>query len=302
MSSSARRRASATGSAPGRFAAQQIARPARSPRTRAAAGPRRRSAACAPSGTLQPPPSASRNTRSAATARAVGAWCRRAAVAAVVLVVFAALQHDRALAGRRDEACRVERLGDLRRAAQPLQAGHGQHDRVVSPLAQLAQARVHVAAQVFQHEVGTRPRATVRAGAGWWCRRARPSEAPASAWPPAETSASRGSARSRVAARRSPRAADGHVLQAVDGQIHLPGQHGLLDLLEEGALARRRPPGAGPGCGRPRGDDHGERRLVPEAAQQPAHVFGLPERQRAAARADADGFHGLTSRGACAAG
>ena len=57
---------------------------------------------------------------------------------------------------------------------QPLQPGAGQHDGVVVARIQLGQARVDVAAQVQQLQVGAAARATAPAGAARKCPRARP--------------------------------------------------------------------------------------------------------------------------------
>ncbi len=62
------------------------------------------------------------------------------------LVIGASLQRERALAGGGDEARGVEHRGDLGLAAQAHQAGAGEHERVEAALAELAQARVDVAA------------------------------------------------------------------------------------------------------------------------------------------------------------
>ena len=66
--------------------------------------------------------------------------------ARVALVIGASLQRERALAGGGDEARGVEHRGDLGLAAEALQAGAGEHERVEAALAELAQARVDVAA------------------------------------------------------------------------------------------------------------------------------------------------------------
>jgi hypothetical protein len=71
----------------------------------------------------------------------------------------------------------------------------------------------------------------------------------------------------------------------VHGQVHLPGQHRLLDLLQEGALATDafQPPVEDLVAG---GRDLVELDLVTLRRQEPADVFGLPESEQAGSSTD----------------
>jgi hypothetical protein len=79
-------------------------------------------------------------------------------------VLGAALDGERSLARGRQHLQRVEHLGRLVDTAEPGQAGAGQHDGVVLPGGQLADARVDVAtdahhgdAQAESFELGCTP-------------------------------------------------------------------------------------------------------------------------------------------------
>ena len=89
--------------------------------------------ASAPTGEVQPASSAASSARSAVTAARVSASLRAATDPHQVGVVGAALDRQRALAGRRQHLQRVEDLGRLVGAAEPEQAGAGQHDGVQRP-------------------------------------------------------------------------------------------------------------------------------------------------------------------------
>ena len=90
------------------------------------------------------------------------------------------------------------------RAAQPREAGHGQHDRVE------ARPRAACAAACRRCRAGPRCRGRAasrgagRGGAGWWCPRAHRRAALRAAGPTTRSSASRGSARSSTATRPRP--------------------------------------------------------------------------------------------------
>ena len=61
---------------------------------------------------------------------------------------------QRPLAGRRDHRLDRDREADLALAAEPAQAGGGEHDRVELALGELAQAGVDVAVQLLHPQVG----------------------------------------------------------------------------------------------------------------------------------------------------
>ena len=71
-----------------------------------------------------------------------------------VCSVLAAFNAQRALAHGRQKAFRVQNLDVGRVQAQAAQTGRGQHDGIVTALAQLAQTRVHIAAQALNAQVG----------------------------------------------------------------------------------------------------------------------------------------------------
>ena len=88
-----------------------------------------------------------------------------------------------------------QREGDLVLAAQPAQAGDGEHDPVEVALLELPQAGVDVAVQLDRPPGRGARRAAARAGAGSRCRPGRPAAPP------------RARSRSRSRRRRDPRAA-----------------------------------------------------------------------------------------------
>ena len=66
----------------------------------------------------------------------------------------ARLDREGALRGRRNQFVQRERLGVRRAQIQARKPRHRQHDRVVRSVAQFAQPRVHVAADVFVAQIG----------------------------------------------------------------------------------------------------------------------------------------------------
>ena len=64
------------------------------------------------------------------------------------------LETECALTRTRQHGVGLEQRADAGREAQPLQAGGGEHDRVVLPFVELAQPRVEVAAQRLDLQVG----------------------------------------------------------------------------------------------------------------------------------------------------
>src|SRR6516165_8576374 len=229
------------------------------------------------------------------------------------LVVAARLDGDDPLPDRRQEF--VD--GNHRRRGvgepKPLQAGKCEHDGVGLAGGKLAQACLHVAAHGDDREIAAQPLeerlATQRGGADGGARRqlgerlglgADEDIARVLAWE------HRRDCKSRRQDRR-------HVFRRMHGEIDGASDERLLDFLGEEALAAglRQRPVADDVAG---GADHlelealrGERM---RGGQAIAHLFGLGERERAAARADDErrgsgrgprrGLHPITSQ--CYAG
>ena len=198
------------------------------------------------------------------------------------VVVLPALEGDGPLAGSGHEQLGLQHLGRFSAPAQPVQAGRREDDRVAASLAQLADPRVDVAAQVLEHEVGPQ-----RGDLGPPPQARRPHARTGGQLVELEAGAGEeGVAGIGALQHRAEAQAGGqggrHVLEVVDRQVDLARQHGLLDLLEKGSLAAHRFEAAvlDPVTGR---SDQVDRGLVAEAGQPALDVLGLPPRQRAPA-------------------
>ncbi len=176
------------------------------------------------------------------------------------------------------------------RAAQSLQSGEGEHDRVVVAGGQLAQPRVDVAAQL------ERSRGRPAAPAAARCAAARPSRRGRRAATRRATrrpqSASRGSARAGTAAMTTPSA-------AMPGRPWPSAPRRSIVAVEQRARRARAPSAP---C-RARLTAVAGRRDLDDlvlAAERGGHLAGLRQRERAAARADphARRFSGRTSASA----
>ena len=106
----------------------------------------------APTGAEQPASSSARTVRSQVTAARVRGSSSAVRSSPASVVAGAALDRERALAGGREHLQRVEGLGDLVGAAEPGEAGAGQHHGVEVAGADLGDAGVHVAAHPDQVE------------------------------------------------------------------------------------------------------------------------------------------------------
>ena len=208
-------------------------------KARSAASPSRSSRARRPAcgSSRRAPATSARSASSAPVRRAV---VQRAQRRRCALVAGARLERQRALARRGDELVGVERAAGLVRAAEPLQAGERQHDRVVLALGELAQAGVDVAAQLAR----PRGRTAQRAAAATRRRRLRRADRRAAAQRveraarrPARRAGPR--ARGTATSARPGRQARRHVLGAVHGEVDLAGEQRLLDLLRPSATCRR---------------------------------------------------------------
>ena len=115
--------------------------------------------------------------------------------------IVARLHRQRALSHGRTHHAGIEKLRDAILPAQAPQSGRGENDGVVVAFIQFAQARVDVAANVFDLQDRAAARGAARRAAANWCRRERPRADPRDARP---TSASRGSSRSGIAASVRP--------------------------------------------------------------------------------------------------
>ena len=148
-------------------------------------------------------------------------------------VVGAGLDGDAALPDGRHEPARVEALGDPLGQPEHLQRGHGHHDRAA--VGNLRQAGGDVAAQLDERRDRAAPLPAAPAVAPSRWRRSRPAASSASGRP---ISASAGIApggeradHQRLVRRRR------EVLGRVHGDVGAAVEHGLLDLLDEHALA-----------------------------------------------------------------
>ena len=154
--------------------------------------------------------------------------------------IRAALDGERALSWRRQRFVRIDQRTNARGEAEPLQSGGREDDRVVASLVELAQARVHVAAQRFDANTGM---PLPQLGLAAQARRADDR----SGGQRGDRFMIIGNERvARIFARRDGREDEplGYVhrdvLQRVDGKIGAPFAKRVLELLDEEALAADR--------------------------------------------------------------
>ena len=129
-------------------------------------------------GVRHEPSSTARNARSAASALAVVGVIDRRQQVSRPSVVAARLDGDGALPDRRQKVVDVEHRGRRVRQAEPLQSGQRQQRGVGRALVELAQARLDIAAQRHDPEIGTQPQRPAPAGATTRCRWSRRAAAP----------------------------------------------------------------------------------------------------------------------------
>ena len=113
-----------------------------------------RISANAPMGTWQPPPRRLSSARSQVVAARAAASFKNARCWRVADIAFANFDAERSLSRGRAHDFRGDDLLDQFRLAQALQPGRGQNDGVVFSLFEFAQARVDVAAQGMNVEIG----------------------------------------------------------------------------------------------------------------------------------------------------
>ena len=127
----------------------------------------------------------------------------------------------------------IEKLGDAILPTQAPQSGRSKHDRVVAAFIQLAQARVDVAADVFDLQIGTAARSCA-------ARRNEPVPTRAPVREILQGPANQGIARIFALRNRGQRQAGRqigrHVFQAVNGEIDRAREQRLFDFLGEKAL------------------------------------------------------------------
>ena len=70
-----------------------------------------------------------------------------------VIIVFAAFNADGPLPHSGQKRCRVKGMHEGHAEPQAVQPGRGQHNGVVNAFLQLAQARIHIAAQAFNAQI-----------------------------------------------------------------------------------------------------------------------------------------------------
>ena len=212
-------------------------------------------------------------------------------------VVGARLERDDPLPDRGQEFVGRQNRGGGVGAFQPLQSGERQQGGVDLAGVELAQARLHVAAKVHHREIGTQP-LDQRLPAQ---RRGADDRAMRKLVQRAALAADEGIA--RILARqhrhdRKPRRQHGrHVLGRMHGEVDAAGEQRVLDLLGEQALAadlRQRAVADHVAAGADDLDADALGREPMRRGQARAHLPGLDQRERAAARADAQ--HGVGGR------
>ena len=140
------------------------------------------------------------------------------------------LQRDRALPRLGNELLRLEPAADHLGEPEPVEAGRREHDRVEAALAHLAEARVDVAPQRLDRDLGLEREQLARRRDGG---RADPHPGPelvgAAERVPRVVPRQVGADGQPFGVRR------GHVLRRVDGRVDAAGEQRLLDLLHEDA-------------------------------------------------------------------
>ncbi len=165
--------------------------------------------------------------------------------------VSQALDADDALADRGQHVLRREPRADPRLEPEALEPGGREHGRVAVAGVELGEARVDVAAQHDDLEVG--PAMTQLALAA----QARGADARALRQGSQRFVARRDEGIARIAAlerggdREAGGQVGGHVLHRMDGDVGAPVLERVFELLDEQSLAAGRRRGCGPGCGRP---------------------------------------------------
>jgi hypothetical protein len=207
---------------------------------------------------------------------------------ATARVVGAALDADHALANGRQRQLEVELLGHVVRDAEALQSGAGQQDRVEFAFVEPAQARVDVAAQQLEAQVGPcLPQLGLSARAG--------GADPSALRQVGETpEAARDERIERVGARQHRDDGEArwqfarHVLHRVHRKVGAAFLHRDFEFLDEQALAAdlgQRAIEHAVALRAHRHEFHGQARMC--RAQQGLHVLGLPHGQLAAPGRDA---------------
>ena len=199
-----------------------------------------------------------------------------------LLLAFANLERERALAGFGEHFRRLETVADLDLETQPVEAAGGEDDRVETPLGALGEPRVDVPAQWLDGQRGLE-REQLRSAPRRCCADTHPRR---QAIAPDERVA-------RILARRvraddePSRVGRRHVLRRMNGDVDAAAQQGFLELLHEDAaltdLAERLAAVAvADRRDRDESDLDGSR-----GAQQVGRETGLREREPTAASADA---------------
>ena len=209
------------------------------------------------------------------------------------LVGGTALESERALAYRRKHDFARQDLGRKLSLAEPFEAAQREHQRIDLTGVQLADPRVHIAADRNDRQIRSLPQQLGLAPQG-----SRPD--PRTLWQSREVRRLRRQKRvARVVAcqhtrnRQPLREPSLQILQGMHRQINLPGDQRLLDLLDEQALAADlgEQPVLHPVAGRADRHDLDRSRRGEFGAsrnQSIADEGGLAQRHRAAAGPDAE--------------
>src|SRR6516162_8551751 len=202
-------------------------------------------------------------------------------------IVRARLDGEGALPGRREADGGRDRRPRGGRDRQAREAGGREDERVERPFVELPHARVDVAADEHEPEIGPgveelrlpprAPGGKARRERKLRDRRCRPGDERVARIDPF-----------RNRGDREPRGVlGGKVLEAVDGEVDRPGRQGVLDLLDEDPLAAgrgKRHVGLLVSLGAD--DVHVDRHAIVHAREALGDVPGLPERERASPRAE----------------
>ncbi len=207
-------------------------------------------------------------------------------------IVLARLDGDDALPDRRNEFVGVERLGRGVGEAEPLEAGEREQRRIDLAGIELAQPRLHIAAERYDAEVGPQPLhqrlPPQRGGADHRARGQFPKRLRLAADEDVAGIFARQHRRDDETIRQYRR----HVLGGMHGDVDLAGRQRLLDLLGEEPFAaefRQRTVADGVAGGRYGADLDPFRRPAMRGRQAGPHHGGLGQRERTAARPDPQG-------------
>src|SRR5579863_668617 len=213
----------------------------------------------------------------------------------IVLAQLKILDAQNSLAHGRKHSLRRQDFRDARRKTKAVQTGLCEDDGIALPRIELAEARIHVASHFDNLEIranGAQLRSAAQAARGnaraAWKRRKR-------------LAVSRDQRVARIVAAKNRQYAasigklSGNILHAVNGDVGAARKQRLLELFREHALNAHLLE-RGIGVMVAGGLDHDDfRRHAARLFQRVTNAIGLPESERAAASADAQGLQSFSS-------